>query len=349
MGTNIKAPPPRDYGAEMQQTLAAQIGMMPTLLSAQAAYGPQQNALNLSGTQSYLLGSQGGTQSAQVYMPEQWITLKDAKNKGMIQKVDGKWTVSNLGNQQGFQISGKSLYKPAGNKDVSYNLPAQRGMLDIYERDIYPMLSRVEAANQKTKLEGDLAAMQQYGQKYTDAIIGSNPAQKALLDEMNRQSLAELQAGQGLTPQESRMAQQSARAAFAARGLAGSNQSIAAEVLNNYGLGAQREAQRRAFAGQVLGYNKSIAGDPMMAVLGRASQLAPQGFNFGQQAIASGTQNMFNPESSYAGGIYNQNYQAKLATSTANAANNAGMIGGGISALGSIGGGFMGGGFFGGK
>jgi hypothetical protein len=67
------------------------------------------------------------------------------------------------------------------------------------------------------------------------------------------QALEELRAGRGLTEQEQRDADQSARAAWASRGLAHSNPAVGAEILNRDSVANARLAQRRGFAGGVMG------------------------------------------------------------------------------------------------
>jgi hypothetical protein len=64
-----------------------------------------------------------------------------------------------------------------------------------------------------------------------------------LYNTMQRQAQAGLNAGYGLTPDMERQAQQSARAAMTARGMAGGGQGVAQEVLNSYALGNQRYQQ----------------------------------------------------------------------------------------------------------
>lgn len=254
----------------------------------------------------------------------------------------GGYELTDLGRQQGYSIVGKSLFKPQETKPVSFNVPNQRGLLDIYQNDIYPTLSRIEAADAETRRASDLASIQKYGQDYTAALLGANPQQKALLDEFNRQAMLELQAGQSLTSAEQRQAQQASRAAFAARGMGIGNQAVADEIFKSYQLGAQRQAQRRQFASGVFGMNQTATGDPFLQILGRPSQMLPQGMGFGQQGMAAtqGLQ-MFNPESQYAGDIYNQRYQGQLAANTASAANRAALIGAGIQAAGSMAGSAM--------
>lgn len=65
---------------------------------------------------------------------------------------------------------------------------------------------------------------------------------------LQRQAEDELALGRSLSPEEQRNAQQSARAAFAARGLGTSMGASAAEILNRDAMGQARLDQRRQFA-----------------------------------------------------------------------------------------------------
>lgn len=67
--------------------------------------------------------------------------------------------------------------------------------------------------------------------------------------ELQAQATRELQLGRALTPEQERMAQQSARAGMAARGLGVGSGALAAEILNRDAFASQREADRRNFAG----------------------------------------------------------------------------------------------------
>ena len=107
---------------------------------------------------------------------------------------------------------------------------------------------------------------------------------------------------------------------------------------------AQRQqAGDRGYAGQLVGLRQGTSQDPFMAILGRPSQAFAAGQGFGNQAMGyaqSGGPTLFNPESSYAGNMYNQQWQGQLSANTASAANNSAILGAGIGAIGQIGGGF---------
>lgn len=97
---------------------------------------------------------------------------------------------------------------------------------------------------------------------YTDAL-GYNAASDLegtdIERELKAQATRELSLGRSLTPEQERMAQQSARAGMSARGLGTGTGALAAEILNRDMFASQRESDRRNFAGstnQMLASNR---------------------------------------------------------------------------------------------
>ena len=216
-----------------------------------------------------------------------------------------------------------------------FGTPEQRGLMSL-QQEINPLMSRMEAESLRAQREADIGDVERYGGRATTALRDMS-GNTQLLNEFNRQAMEDLQAGQNLTPAEQRFAQQSSRAAFSARGIGMGSQAIQDEVLKQYQLGNERQAQRRQFAGNVVGMNQQTGGDPFMAILGRPGQAFQAGQGFGGQAgaVSQGSgPSMFNPESSYAGNLYNQRYQAEMAAKAGAAANKASMIGSGVGAIG---------------
>ena len=215
------------------------------------------------------------------------------------------------------------------------------GLVQQYEEELYPAMGRIEADTRARQRAADIGAVEEYGPRAA-AAVRSAAGNQQLIDELGRQALQEVQAGQSLTPQELRQAQQSSRAAMSARGLGMGNQAIADEILKGYQLGRQRQAERRQFAGGVAGLQQQTGADPFMAILGRPSQA----FGLGQQAMgqAAGVTpgRQFNPLDPYAGSLYASNQQNEMAARQASAAGRSGIIGGALGALGSIGGGYFG-------
>jgi hypothetical protein len=72
-----------------------------------------------------------------------------------------------------------------------------------------------------------------------------------VLSQLEQQAMSDLELGGSLSAQETRDAQQSARGAFASRGMAYSNPAVAAEVLGRDAYSRQRLGERREFAGGI--------------------------------------------------------------------------------------------------
>lgn len=272
MGSKVKAPPPRSYLNEMQDTLKAQAGIQPQLLALERQYTPQ------------------------------WQQLQK----------------ENL-------LSGMNM------------------MTDLYGQ----ALPQSEALSQQIlssqgKLYGDVGAMSRNAYQQT-----LDPTTAGLYSSLAGQAASGLASGRNLSDQEMRMAQGSARAAMAARGMQSGNQAIAAEVLNSYNLANAREDRARAFAGQVYGIGQqnasqamSMYGQPLMSQLGAVS---PTGL-IGQssQYNAGLGAKLFQPESQYNANLITANRQEEMQAQIANQQAQAGMISAGIGAIGMMGGGLLG-------
>ena len=213
-------------------------------------------------------------------------------------------------------------------------------LLNLYETS-QRRLGALDRETLAAQREADISAIEDYGtramQGYRAAADAANPEQAALMAELNKQALSDLQLGGQLNASEQRDLQQAARGAQAARGFGYGINDAAIESWAQMQGSDQKRRQRQGFAQSMAGLNQSNSVDPFMAILGRPSSMTPamtgsfvgqaQGFNPGA---------MFSPESQYAADIYNQNYQGQLAARTATAKNRAAMIGAGIGAFGKM-------------
>ena len=213
-------------------------------------------------------------------------------------------------------------------------------LLDLYETS-QRRLGALDRETLAAQREADISAIEDYGtramQGYRAAADAANPEQAALMAELNKQALSDLQLGGQLNASEQRDLQQAARGAQAARGFGYGINDAAIESWAQMQGSDQKRRQRQGFAQSMAGLNQANSVDPFMAILGRPSSMTPamtgsfvgqaQGFNPGA---------MFSPESQYAADIYNQNYQGQLAARTATAKNRASMIGAGIGAFGKM-------------
>jgi hypothetical protein len=114
--------------------------------------------------------------------------------------------------------------------------------------------------------------------------IGTMPGMREAAARMGMQANRELAAGRGLTAEEQRLADQSARSAYAARGTALGPQSVAAEILNRADVSNQRYQQRLQNAAALTGAVQNIYQPALTQSLAR--QQGAQDYNLGAQQQA---------------------------------------------------------------
>ena len=196
----------------------------------------------------------------------------------------------------------------------------------------------------------------------TRGVIGEElqaaSAPNAIEARLQQDAEAELALGRSLSPEQTREATQSARAAMAARGMATSNAGIGAELLNRDAYATARQDQRRGFASGVNQMDLArrqrrlgLAGaytdlDPFRQAIGPAFQLGLGTLGnttdqvskvFGNSLQQSGNVMTFNTNmaASNRNAALNNNAAMQAAAMQAGASQNAGMMG----MFGGIGGG----------
>jgi hypothetical protein len=211
-------------------------------------------------------------------------------------------------------------------------------------RNLYGQYAPAGAEISQMNMRTMAPVYQQAAQQSRDAYMSSMaPGSAGLLSTMTQQAQTGLDAGRGLTPEMSRLAQQSARAAMAARGLTG-NQAIGQEVLNSYRLGNEREAQSRQFATGVYGLGQGVAdraaatyATPILSNVMSPGSLMGAATGMTQ---AQGPQ-FVQPESQYMAGVMGQQYSTQAQVNIARAQAQAGLQSGILSGLGSLGGAYL--------
>lgn len=238
----------------------------------------------------------------------------------------------------------EAQYTPQWQKLQQQNLLGGMNMMNgLYENAI----PQSEALSQKMlasqgRLYGDVGATARNAYQQT-----LDPTTAGLYNTMAQQAASGLASGRNLSDQEQRMAQGSARAAMAARGMQMGNQAIAAEVLNSYNLANAREDRARAFAGQVYGVGQNNAAQAMsmygQPLMNQLSQVGPSGLigQAGNYNAGLGAK-LFQPESQYNSQLITANRQEQMQAQIANAQATSGIISGALSAAGMAAGGFLG-------
>jgi hypothetical protein len=215
-----------------------------------------------------------------------------------------------------------------------------QGLLGLYG-DLYQPAQQMQqryATDQLSMLGG-------LGAQATGAALGSLDATtRGIYSTFGQQALSDLQAGTSLTAQETTQAQQAARAASAARGVSFSRQGSDLEILNTYGMGQRRLAQRQATAQQA--YQMGV-GQQAVGLQGFLSPAYAGSQQFSLTGLAGGASGMYadvgtspflQPESQYMANIRANRIQMETAIQSANAARSGGIMGGALQAAGTIGG-----------
>jgi len=131
------------------------------------------------------------------------------------------------------------------------------------------------------------SGLENVNQGSVDQYLSAMPGMQDYARMLAQQSQEELSAGRGLTAEEQRMADQSARAAYAARGTALGSQAVNAEILNRADVSNQRYQQRLQNAAQAAGTIQGIYQPALAQSLQRQQGslqygLEAQGQAFGQ-------------------------------------------------------------------
>ena len=230
---------------------------------------------------------------------------------------------------------GKSVSAPQQNLGNEYNqtLTAQGqayGQLLGLENQYAPQQTALsgqlqnQGFGQAANTVGQYSPLLQsiFNQGQQQAIAG-NP----LYNQMYQSAQQGLSQGGQLSPYQQEYATQAGLQGFAQRGMGNSNMAILQSALSNTNLSQARYQQNLQNASSVYGQMpgatgySSLVGGALQGGLGAANTLS----NFS-----------LNPESSYAGNVYDSNQSAQLATNSANANMQNSMMGAGIGLLGSV-------------
>ncbi len=174
----------------------------------------------------------------------------------------------------------------------------QEGLLSLYERAA-PVTERMRAATARSQREADLRDVSDLGADYITALRASDPAMQGLIESQTGLTEDLYSRARGVTPEQSRMAQQSAREATAARGRVGDNMGIFSEALGREGILRQNRAEAQQAGGGLFQMLGATGADPMMAVLGRPAAAMPYTYQTAGGAMGASqraTPQVFNPD-----------------------------------------------------
>lgn len=272
---------------------------------------------------------------------------------------------------------GSKAKVPAPNPEADYKqylaelqnaLRAQRVILPElaqYQTELAPTLARSQAAAaeagateflgltgrlyqpamamQRQVAEGQMGLMAGLAPQATQAAIaGMDETTRGIYQTFGRQAMTDLQAGTGLSAQETALAQQAARAAAERRGVNLSRQGSDLEILNTYQLGQQRLAQRQAVAQQAFQMGQGVQTLGMQGFLspslGASQAYSPMALSgYGMGAVSNLGESFLTPESQYMANIRANRIQMETSIQAANAQRSGAITGAAIGAVGTLG------------
>lgn len=363
----------RNYSNELRKTLQTQIALQPQVYQAQSQFAPLWNSLNLQNMQDFLMGTGDSDYATYAWQAPIYKTRRGTSGGGM-SMVPGMpgMGMPGMGGGGGFDMPGMGGGMGLPGMDGGGGFPGmdmfggndgggkkliskgryvstgtahragQRGFLDLYENEIIPKLDEAQRRSLSYQREGDIADVNRLGPQMLAALRSSNPDAARLLDSLNSDAQAGMDAGASLDPSLRREVSQAVRAGQSARGMGMGPVDVFTEALQTGSAGEALRASRRSNAANTVLLDQQFYGNPFQTILNRnaAGAAAAPGVS-GQAGAMSQIGQLFNPESNYANSVYDFNANAKQSAYNADANNKAAITSALISSLGSTAGGAM--------
>lgn len=305
--TAIQAPAAPNYQESMRDILKAQVEMAPEVYAREAEYQPKYAQLQAN-VQGYL-GEQALRQAAQMYPQVAQIEAGyNAANRAaelqQLQSTLPQYQQAFAALTPGYQ---EALGSTGALAQQSMRQALQRPELTAFEQGVAgpqagqqigaiqgPMAGDIVGAVQGPRVGGFVggvrgpqmqSGLNQINQGTVQQYLNTMPGAQDYANFLAQSSAQELSAGKSLTPEEQRLADQSARSAFAARGTALGGQAVNAEILNRASVQNQRYQQRLANAQQAAGTIQSIYQPALAQSLQRQQAGLEYGLGAQQQAF----------------------------------------------------------------
>jgi hypothetical protein len=179
-------------------------------------------------------------------------------------------------------------------------------------------------------------------------MAGLSPEQASAVQQAQQESQRAYAAAQGVTPEQQRMYQQTAREGAQAAGRVGGNAAIASEIMGREDIMARKRAEAAQAGQQAFNLAGQFYTAPGLQLLGSqplSYQTGNQMMGLGLDAIGAGKPQLFDVGSALnLGAAQRQNIMnAQAANAQAQASYSSGLFGGLGSAIGGIGGFMLGG------
>jgi hypothetical protein len=274
--TTIQAPAAPNYQESMRSILEAQVAMAPQVYAQEAIYQPKYAQLEAQ-NQAYL-GEQALKQAEQMYpqVAEIESAYTAANRAAELQQL--QQTLPQY--QQAFAALTPGYQEALG----SAGQLAQQSFAKALQT---PQLTAFEQGVGGPQMQSGLNRI---NQGIVNQYVNTMPGMGDYANFLAENSRRELEAGRGLTPEEQRIADQTARSAFAARGTALGGGAVGAEILNRSQVANQRYQQRLANAQSAAGQIQSIYQPALAEATARQQAGLQYGLGAQQQAFQQALQ-----------------------------------------------------------
>lgn len=277
-GSAPAAPAAPNYQESMKSILQAQVEMAPEVYAREAQYQPKY--AQLEAQNQAFLGQEALTQAGKLY-PQ-------------VAQIEAQYGAAN----RAAELQQLQTTLPEYQKAFSSLTPGYQESLAASGQLAQQSMQRSLQAPQLTAFEQGVrgpqmqSGLNRINQGVVNQYVNTMPGMGDYANYLAQSSAQELMAGKSLTPEEQRMADQSARSAFAARGTALGGQAVNAEILNRASVQNQRYQQRLANAQSAAGQIQAI----YQPALAEANQRQQAGLQYGlsaqqqafQQALSRG-------------------------------------------------------------
>ena len=240
----------------------------------------------------------------------------------------------------GFEKQFRPEFQGLNLGDISSFLQGTGGQEGIFG------LSRLASQQAQEQLtasrQAELGGMAQQSPLARGVMQALSPEQAAAVQAASQEAERARASAYGVTPQEQRMYEQTAREGFQAAGRLGGNAAVASEIMGREDVLARKRAEASQAGMNAYNMAQGFYSQPGLALLSQqplAYQTGQGMLGLGMGGMKQGTPGLINPDMGLnLGAAERQNIlQAKMANAQAQASYGAGIMG----ALGSIGGGFM--------
>ena len=193
------------------------------------------------------------------------------------------------------------------------------------------------------QLQGQRQADYQAAQGNIGSVLGIlggiDPSGQRLTQQASAMASQRFNAAQSLNPQEARMATQTAREGFGARGRLNDNVSVAGEILGREDVLAQKRAEAMAMGGSALGMSQGFTSPAMNLLMGTpaSTALGQDYLSSSMGIIGKNTPQFINPDAGINMGAQNASnlnaYNMAQASARQNSAAMYGQAGGSLMEL----------------